>query len=92
MSAHRHSKECKEIFAMLSEYLDMELPANACDEIEAHLKDCPPCIEFVESLQKTIEMCHQYSHDSGPSQLSDTSRAALEEAYRKMLAARTAEG
>ncbi|MBL8176465.1 MAG: zf-HC2 domain-containing protein [Bryobacterales bacterium] len=49
--------ECKQIFAMLSEYLDRELPADLCDTIDAHIASCPPCVEFVKSLEKTVAYC-----------------------------------
>ena len=42
-------ERCKQIFALLSEYLDLELPPEACSEIELHMTDCAPCIEFSES-------------------------------------------
>jgi len=41
---------------MLSEYLDEELPPASCAEILEHMKDCPPCITFLESLRKSIEL------------------------------------
>ena len=88
MSEHRHSRECKEIFALLSEYLDLELPPDACRAIEEHIKDCPPCIEFAESLKKTIALCREHSPGEVPSPLSQESRSELEAAYRKMLEAR----
>ena len=53
MSTHQPSPECKEIFAQLSAYLDLEIPPDACRQMEEHFKDCPPCIEFVESLPMT---------------------------------------
>jgi RNA polymerase sigma-70 factor (ECF subfamily) len=88
MSTHHHSESCREIFALLSEYLDMALPADACRDVEAHLEDCPPCVEFAESLKKTIELCREYSPGEVPAPLSESSRDALQAAYEKMLAAR----
>ena len=85
MTGHRHSPECREIFARLSEYLDLELPSDICQTIEAHLKDCPPCIEFADSLKKTIQLCRQYSPNEMPSRLSDACRTELKQAYQKVL-------
>ena len=42
--------KCQEVFALLSDYLNLELPPDACQSIEEHLAGCAPCIEFVESL------------------------------------------
>jgi anti-sigma factor RsiW len=88
MSEHQHSPECQEIFALLSQYLDLELPPDACRAIEAHIRDCAPCVEFAESLKKTIALCHQYSPAEVPAPLNEESRSELEAAYRKMLEAR----
>jgi anti-sigma factor RsiW len=88
MEPHRHDEKCKEVFALLSDYLNLELPPNACQEIEAHLADCAPCIEFTESLRKTVELCHQYRSTELPSPLSQDAKTELLEAYRRMLAAR----
>jgi RNA polymerase sigma-70 factor (ECF subfamily) len=83
-------EDCKEVFALLSEYLDMELPPDACQDIERHLAGCPPCVEFVESLRKTVALCRGYTPATMPSPLSADARAELEKAWRKMLASRGA--
>ena len=44
--------DCHNVFAMLSEYLDRELPEGTCDELDRHIRDCAPCVEFVEAAQK----------------------------------------
>jgi anti-sigma factor RsiW len=53
-------RRCKRIFAMLSDYLDTELPVKNCRELERHLKDCQPCIAYLESLKNTVEACRRY--------------------------------
>lgn len=78
--------ECKEIFALLSEYLDQELPDDICRQIDAHVSGCPPCVEFVDSLKKTIELCHSYRSQDLPGPLPASAREDLLAAYRKMRA------
>ena len=90
MAAHQHSEHCKEIFALLSDYLNLELPAGTCQEIETHLSGCPPCVEFVESLRKTVELCRRYRPRELPAPLGQSAREELLAAYQKMLAAREA--
>jgi len=80
--------DCKELFALLSEYLAAELPSGTCQEIEAHLADCPPCVEFLNSLRKSIELCHGCEPEERPSPLNREQREALAAAYRQMLARR----
>jgi len=88
MKAHEPSEQCKEVFAALSEYLDLELSPAFCAELEVHLQGCPPCIEFVESLRKSIDLCRGYSPAESPQPLSDNARHELQEAYLRMLQAR----
>ena len=90
MEPHEHSEKCKEIFALLSDYLDLELPPEACGEIEAHLASCSPCVEFADSLRKTVELCRRYQPAELPSPLGQQAREELLAAYEKMLAARRA--
>lgn len=90
--ARTHIDNCKRIFALLSEYLDAQLPAETCEEVAAHLSGCPPCVEFLESLKRTIQLCHEYRPGELPSPLSQQAREELLAAYQKMLAARKGSG
>ena len=85
MASHEHSEKCKEVFSLLSEYLNLELPPDACQEIETHLAGCPPCIEFAESLRKTVDLCRHYQPAELPDPIGKQAREQLLDAYRKML-------
>jgi RNA polymerase sigma-70 factor (ECF subfamily) len=69
-------RHCKQIFAMLSEYLDGELPVKDCRELEHHLKGCRPCIAYLESLKTTVEACRRFKAPRAPA-LSKPVKAAL---------------
>lgn len=88
MAPHQHDENCKRMFALLSEYLDMELPADACNEMKAHIAGCGPCAAFTESLRKTIELCRAYQPKELPGPIARDARQKLFEAYQKMLAGR----
>src|SRR5579864_7913313 len=88
MGLDHSTEKCKEVFSLLSEYLNLELPPGACQEIEAHLAGCPPCIEFAESLRKTVELCRRYQPTELPEPLGNDARKQLLEAYQTMLGAR----
>ena len=90
MHDHRNPESCKELFALLSDYLNLELPADACQAIEQHLAGCPPCIEFAESLRKTVELCRHYRPDELPAPAAKDAREQLLRAYQTMLAAKGA--
>ncbi len=88
MAAHEHTGSCKEVFAMLSAYLDLELPVDDCRAIEEHLAGCPPCIEFANSLRKTVELCRGYQPNELPAPVETKARDELLAAYHRMLEAR----
>jgi anti-sigma factor (TIGR02949 family) len=91
METGKHDKErCREIFALLSEYLDQELSAQSCAEIEAHLAGCPPCIEFLSSLKQTVRLCQECEEQEKPRPLGAAEREKLLDAYRSFVAAKRA--
>jgi|OpeIllAssembly_1097287.scaffolds.fasta_scaffold184343_3 anti-sigma factor RsiW len=83
---HQHDRSCKEVFALLSEYLDAELPGDACADFEEHIKGCAPCVAFVESLRKTIDLCHGFSPEQLPAPLTASAKDQLFQAYQKAIA------
>ena len=79
-----NDQECKEVFARLSEYLDGDLPDGACAELERHIEGCAPCVEFIESLRKSVRLGKQYHPAEEPPPLSPESERILREAYLRM--------
>jgi RNA polymerase sigma-70 factor (ECF subfamily) len=84
MAAHQHDENCKKMFALLSEYLDKELPVEACKEMDAHIAGCEPCKAFTESLRKTIDLCREHQPKELPGPIARDARQRLFEAYQKM--------
>jgi anti-sigma factor RsiW len=82
--------QCDDVFAKLSEYLDGQLPESACAELEKHLQGCPPCIEFLASLRRSVELCRQYGGECRPSEPAPEQVTQLRQAYHAMLARRRA--
>ena len=80
--------DCREVLELLSDYLDLELPPDACRQIEHHLSGCQPCEEFAESLRKTVDLCRQYQPRELPQPISQSAREELLAAYQKMLNSR----
>ena len=80
-----NDSDCGHVFALLSQYLDRELPPTNCEQIEAHLHDCPECIQFVESLKRSVQLCRQFG-TAQPAQPPDRqSLAALQRAFQNMI-------
>jgi len=83
MEHAKHPESCRDVFALLSEYLDAELPEGDCAELERHLAGCPPCIEFLNSLKKTVRLCHDCEPADAPPPLTELQRQQLLAAYQK---------
>lgn len=61
MNEHDH---CHDLLSSLSEYVDGELRADLCLEIERHLRDCNKCRVVVNTLKKTVELYHDSADGS----------------------------
>jgi anti-sigma factor RsiW len=79
---------CEEVLRLLSAYISVELPVEACREVEEHLADCSPCVAFAESLRKIVELCRHYRPAELPAAIGEEARERLLAAYGKTLAAR----
>jgi len=75
-------RRCKQIFAMLSGYLDGELSTKNCRQLERHLKGCQPCIAYLESLRTTVEACRRYQAPRVPPPSKQVRAALLAAAQR----------
>ena len=69
-SEHRHTR-CQELLGQLSDYVDGELEASLCAELEAHLAGCPNCRVMVDTLHKTITLYQTQSSPQLPDEVQD---------------------
>lgn len=49
--------KCRDIFELLSDYLDEELEFDLCSEMDEHIEECEHCISFVHTYQRTVTLC-----------------------------------
>jgi len=47
---------CREFTEFLHEYLSGNLPADERAAFDAHLAECPWCVAYLDSYQKTIQL------------------------------------
>jgi anti-sigma factor RsiW len=55
--AAEHRMTCKELCSFLGEYLDGQLTPHQTALFEQHMRDCAPCVDYLESYKKTISTC-----------------------------------
>lgn len=44
---------CRELIAVLADYLEQSLAADAVADLERHLADCAPCRAYIATYAKT---------------------------------------
>lgn len=54
------SRQCRKLFAALSDYLDRELDSEMRRLVERHMRECRPCDAFLQSLEETIARCRRF--------------------------------
>ena len=47
---------CRECAEFLMDYIDGTLPGEQAAAFDEHLRLCPPCIDYLESYKRCIEM------------------------------------
>jgi RNA polymerase sigma-70 factor, ECF subfamily len=82
MPRQRH---CKEMFAELSNYLDDELDDSLCEELEKHMDGCEPCMAFLSSLERSIQLCRAAPNESANARLAARLRRELIGEYQELM-------
>jgi predicted anti-sigma-YlaC factor YlaD len=49
---------CHQLLSSLSDYIDHDLSAELCAQIELHMQDCENCRIVVDTLAKTVNLYH----------------------------------
>jgi anti-sigma factor (TIGR02949 family) len=79
MSEHQHDVKCSNLLGNLSDYIDGELQAELCMQIEEHMKTCENCRVVVNTLKKTVELYEKCSEDAElPGEVKERLFAKLE--------------
>jgi len=68
---------CKEILDALSDYVDGELEAELCGQIERHMSGCENCRIVVDTLRRTVTLYHEHGHEPVPDDVQERLLAAL---------------
>jgi anti-sigma factor RsiW len=48
--------KCREFVDFLMAYLDEELDPDRRALFESHIKQCPPCVHFLDSYKETVRL------------------------------------
>ncbi len=86
IAAQPRQRQCKEMFAELSNYLDDELDDSLCEELEKHMDGCEPCKAFLSSLEKSIQQCRTAPNESPDPGVAARLRRELLSEYQRLMA------
>lgn len=65
-----HKLMCKEIvMELLCDYLDRALSPDVIAELERHLKDCKPCLAYLNTYRKTRDLTGQAGRVEMPKEM-----------------------
>jgi anti-sigma factor RsiW len=76
------NRECQDILAGISAYLDGDLESAACAAIEQHRQTCTRCAALVTGLTETVGLCRQ----AGTTPLPEDVRQRARDSVRRLLA------
>jgi anti-sigma factor RsiW len=57
---------CRQIAGLILEYMTGELDAETTSAFKAHLRECPDCIAFLSTYQKTVQATQSLRYESIP--------------------------
>jgi anti-sigma factor RsiW len=73
MNSHAHSR-CRDLMMRLSMYLDDELKPADRRAVTTHIRRCPCCEWFAESLRRTSLVCRRAGNRRLPPALRERAR------------------
>src|SRR5919108_2218536 len=82
---HPRERNCKQMFAELSDYLDEELDDSLCAEMEKHMEGCEPCKAFLASLEQTIRTCRSSPNEPPDARVSANLRREVLSKYQELM-------
>lgn len=80
----RRTKECRELFANLSEYLDARVEPRTCEQMKAHIEGCPACVAFLKDLRAAVDRCQSLQVTCDP-KIAQRMRRLMTQEYLRMV-------
>lgn len=62
---------CKELVDLLADYLEGQLEPEVARELDQHLADCPPCLNFLKTYRATTRLIREVACEDIPAELGE---------------------
>lgn len=76
-------KTCKELVDLLADYLEGQLDPEVARDLDQHLADCPPCLNFLKTYRATARLIREVACEEIPPQLGERIERFLRERLKK---------
>lgn len=73
---------CQETIAVLGDYLEAILDPDALASLEEHLRDCPPCVAYLNTYRRSREVAAGVNRVAMPEEMKERLRRFLLERLR----------
>ena len=60
------NRTCKQITALVLDYLNGNLSPNVKSDFEKHLRICPDCVSFLKTYEKTVQTTRSINAETMP--------------------------
>jgi anti-sigma factor RsiW len=84
----RFGGACRELVELVTDYLDDALPPPERAAVEAHLDECPDCVEYLEQFRTVIATTGMVAEENLPAEVLDR----LSTAFTQLLGRRPPPG
>ena len=73
---------CQETIAVLGDYLEAILDPDTLASLEEHLRDCPPCVAYLNTYRRSREVAAGVNRVAMPEEMKERLRRFLLERLR----------
>ena len=81
--SHTETMTCRDVIALLADYLEATCDAETVRALEAHLRDCRPCIAYLNTYVRTRDVTAQANRMEMPEEMKARLRSFLLERLRR---------
>ncbi len=68
---------CRDAIALIGEYLESALGEEILQDLERHLRDCPPCVAYLNTYRRTRDLAADASRVEMPEEMRERIRQFL---------------
>lgn len=72
--------DCKDLVEVVTDYIEGTLEPDLVRTLDAHLPDCPACVEYIAQMRKTMELAGRITVDD----VSPEAEQALLDVFRNV--------